>query len=157
MLGLDHAIHAFDSLTICLVRYILNSDVNAMTLGRELLDRRRKAGLSQAELAARVRTSQAAISRIETGRTLPGLPLLERIALATGGPLQLVLGSPAKSPSRAERRRRVRRVLGRYEFNPWDRNPTPAEAESLIADGLTPERFQSRGAARTVGRREEPA
>jgi hypothetical protein len=40
-----------------------------------------------------------------------------------------------------ERRRRVRGVLGDFEFDPWERDPTPAEQESLIADGLTRDRF----------------
>jgi hypothetical protein len=31
-----------------------------------------------------------------------------------------------------------------FEFDPWDRGPTAAERDSLLADGLTPERFQDR-------------
>jgi transcriptional regulator with XRE-family HTH domain len=118
--------------------------VNAMKLGRELAARRRDAGLTQAELARRIGTTQAAISKIESGRVLPGLPLIERIARATGRPIQLTLGEPSRPLSPAERRRRLRRALGDVEFNPWERSPSPAEAQSLISDGLTRERFEGR-------------
>jgi hypothetical protein len=35
-------------------------------------------------------------------------------------------------------------VLGDYEFDPWAREPSPAEARSLEADGLGRERFARR-------------
>ena len=110
-------------------------------IGRVVVERRRGAGLTQVGLAERLGTTQAAISKIETGRTLPGLDLLARLAEATGGPLTLTLGGPRRRPSRRELRERVRTVLGEYEFDPWERDPTPAEAESLLADGLTRDRF----------------
>jgi transcriptional regulator with XRE-family HTH domain len=115
--------------------------MNPSDVGRIVVERRRSAGLTQARLADRLGTTQAAISKIETGRTLPGLDLLERLAEATGGPLVLTLGAPRRRPSRRELRERVRKVLGEYEFDPWERDPTPAEAESLLADGLTRDRF----------------
>ncbi|MER6677784.1 helix-turn-helix transcriptional regulator [Streptomyces sp. NPDC000983] len=43
---------------------------------------RRRRGMSQARLAELAGTGQAAISRIESGRDLPTLALLERIAAA---------------------------------------------------------------------------
>ncbi|MFF3889239.1 helix-turn-helix domain-containing protein [Streptomyces sp. NPDC001914] len=43
---------------------------------------RRQRGMSQARLAELAGTGQAAISRIESGRDLPTLTLLERIASA---------------------------------------------------------------------------
>ncbi|GIU99449.1 MAG: hypothetical protein KatS3mg014_1065 [Actinomycetota bacterium] len=98
---------------------------------------RRAAGLTQAALAQTIGTTQAAISEIETGRTLPGLETLDRIARATGRPITITLGAPTRRRSRAQVRARVRAVLGDYGFDPWQRNPTPAEAESLLADGLT--------------------
>ncbi|HET7235688.1 MAG TPA: helix-turn-helix transcriptional regulator [Actinomycetota bacterium] len=115
--------------------------MGAATIGRVVGERRREAGLTQRELAERIGTTQAAISKVETGRTMPTLALLERIALATGRPIVLTLGAEVRRPSRAELRDRVRRVLGAYEFDPWERDPTPAEAESLLVDGLTRERF----------------
>jgi transcriptional regulator with XRE-family HTH domain len=110
-------------------------------VGRLVERIRREAGLTQAALAARIGTTQAALSKIETGRTLPGLELLERVARATGRPLTLRLGEAPRSISRRERQRLVRRVLGDFEFDPWERDPSPAERESLLADGLTRERF----------------
>lgn len=120
--------------------------MNSLRLGRELARRRREAGLTQTELADRMGTTQAAISKIEGGRTLPSLVVLDRFAKATGKPLTLTLGEASRLPSRGEMRRRVRSVLGDYEFNPWDRSPTAVEAESLIADGLTRERFEGKTA-----------
>jgi uncharacterized protein len=51
---------------------------------------RREARLTQADLAARVGTSQSAIARHEAGRTVPSLPTLERLLRACGR--SLVLG-----------------------------------------------------------------
>jgi transcriptional regulator with XRE-family HTH domain len=110
-------------------------------VGRLVERLRREAGLTQSGLAARIGTTQAALSKIETGRTLPGLELLDRVARAVGRPITLTLGEARRPIPLEERRRRVRRVLGDYRFDPWERDPTPAESESLIADGLTRERF----------------
>jgi len=115
--------------------------MEAAQVGRLVERTRREAGLTQAALAERVGTTQAALSKIETGRTLPGLELLNRIARAVGRPITITLGEPSLLPTLEERRRRVRRVLGDFEFDPWDRDPAPAERESLLADGLTRERF----------------
>ena len=116
--------------------------MNATQIGREVERLRRTSGLTQGALAALIGTTQAAISKIETGRTLPSLTILERIANATGIPLVLTLGEREVDVSRSERKRRIRRVLGSYEFDPWERDPSPAEAESLLRDGLTRERFR---------------
>lgn len=111
--------------------------MNASRIGALVRESRRRAGLTQAELAEAIGTTQAAISKIENGRVLAGLELLERVARATGRPITITLGAPERRPRRAELRARVRAVLGDYEFDPWERDPTPAEAESLLADGLT--------------------
>lgn len=57
----------------------------------ELLRARLRAGLSQAELAECMGTSQSAIARLESGRTLPSAKTLIRFAKATGSKLQLRL------------------------------------------------------------------
>lgn len=111
--------------------------MNAVQIGALVRTARRAADLTQAELAEAIGTTQAAISKIETGRTLPGLETLDRIARETGRPITITLGAPTRRRSRAQLRARVRAVLGDYEFDPWERDPTPAEAESLLADGLT--------------------
>lgn len=50
----------------------------------ELIAARTRAGLSQAELADRMGTSQSTVARLESGRTLPSLRTLARYAAATG-------------------------------------------------------------------------
>jgi transcriptional regulator with XRE-family HTH domain len=117
-------------------------------LGTELTAWRRAAGLTQTQLAERMQTKQSVISRIEAGLSIPTLPVLERFARACGRTeITLTLAQPGREPSAAERRRRVKKVLGNLMFNPWDRNPSPAEASSLLADGLTRERFERQAAA----------
>lgn len=116
--------------------------MNAIILGRELARKRREAGLSQAQVAARMGTTQGAVSRIETGRVVPGVDVVDRYARAVGSVVPIYFGA-SDVPAPQERRRRVERVLGADPFNPWDRDPTPAEERSLLADGLTRERFES--------------
>lgn len=55
---------------------------------------RRRAGLSQAQLAARVGTSQPAIARYERARAMPDLGTLHRIIEACGFELRLELAEP---------------------------------------------------------------
>jgi ribosome-binding protein aMBF1 (putative translation factor) len=53
-------------------------------LARELIAARDRAGLTQAELAQRMHTTQSAIARLESGRALPSMRTLARFAEATG-------------------------------------------------------------------------
>src|SRR5713101_2512641 len=55
-----------------------------MDLAMTLAEARRKAGLTQAELAARMKTSQAAVARIESGHGAPKWSTVERYARALG-------------------------------------------------------------------------
>ena len=55
---------------------------------------RQRAGLTQADLAQRVRTTQSAISRLENGRVRPSLETIERLAKACGATLELRLRTP---------------------------------------------------------------
>ena len=50
---------------------------------------RRRAGLSQAELAQRMKTTQSTIARLESGRGLPSTRTLDRFAKATGHRLRI--------------------------------------------------------------------
>jgi ribosome-binding protein aMBF1 (putative translation factor) len=59
----------------------------------ELLRARLRAGFSQAELAARMNTSQSAIARLESGQTLPSTKTLLRFAEATSSKIQLRLSA----------------------------------------------------------------
>jgi len=50
---------------------------------------RKKAGLTQAELAERMGTSRTAVVRLEGGRKLPTLETIRRVARATGQRIRL--------------------------------------------------------------------
>jgi transcriptional regulator with XRE-family HTH domain len=52
-------------------------------LARELIAARVRAGLTQAELAERMGTTQSAIARLESGARLPSVKTLLRFAKAT--------------------------------------------------------------------------
>lgn len=65
---------------------------------RDLVHRARtEAGLSQAELAARMGTTQSAIARMEGGGTRPTLATLERLGHAVGADLVIGLGANLSS------------------------------------------------------------
>lgn len=49
----------------------------------ELIRARARAGLTQAEVAKRMRTTQSVVARLESGAALPSLRTLERYARAT--------------------------------------------------------------------------
>jgi transcriptional regulator with XRE-family HTH domain len=57
---------------------------------------RRRAGLSQAELANRMKTTQSTIARLERGRGLPSTRTLDRFAKATGHRLKIIF-EPVKA------------------------------------------------------------
>jgi len=58
---------------------------------RALIDARARAGLTQAELAERMGTTQSAIARMEGGRVNPSIGMLRRYAEATGTRLRVRL------------------------------------------------------------------
>ncbi|MGO9952891.1 MAG: helix-turn-helix domain-containing protein [Dissulfurispiraceae bacterium] len=62
-------------------------------ISAELLRARLRAGLSQAELAKLMRTSQSAVARLESGQTLPSTKTLLRFAEATGSRIQVRLSA----------------------------------------------------------------
>lgn len=62
-------------------------------IATELIRARLRAGLSQAELAARMGTSQSAIARLESGQTLPSTKTLLRFAEATRSKVELRLSA----------------------------------------------------------------
>jgi ribosome-binding protein aMBF1 (putative translation factor) len=62
-------------------------------ISAELIKARRRAGLSQAELAVRMGTSQSTIARLESGQTLPSTKTLLRFAKATGSKVHLRLSA----------------------------------------------------------------
>jgi len=62
-------------------------------ISAELVKARLRAGLSRAELAARMGASQSAIARLESGQTLPSTKTLLRFAAATGSKFHVRLSA----------------------------------------------------------------
>ena len=58
-------------------------------LARVIIEARSKAGLTQAQLAERMKTTQSVVARLEGGRVHPSTETLERIAKATGSQLNI--------------------------------------------------------------------
>lgn len=58
-------------------------------LARAVIEARTAAGLTQEQLAARMRTTQSVIARLEGGRVRPSTQTLERLAAATGTRLKI--------------------------------------------------------------------
>ena len=65
-------------------------------LARSLIQARIGAGLTQAQLAERMNTTQSVVARLESGHAHPSTKTLERIARSTG--------TPAADPLRAGQR-----------------------------------------------------
>jgi transcriptional regulator with XRE-family HTH domain len=61
----------------------------AMKSGNLIREARRRAGLTQRELAARAGTTQPVIARIESGRSTPSLERLVRLVRACGFDLDI--------------------------------------------------------------------
>lgn len=60
-------------------------------LAHTVIGARARAGLTQAELAERMGTSQSAVARLESGKARPSVATLEKLAEATGSKLRIVL------------------------------------------------------------------
>jgi DNA-binding XRE family transcriptional regulator len=66
------------------VRTEYDAQAPEFALAHELIAARTRAGLTQAELAERMHTTQSTIARLESGRTVPSMRTLARYAEATG-------------------------------------------------------------------------
>jgi len=53
-------------------------------IARAIIAARQRAGLSQVELAERMRTQQSFVARLEGGHTMPSTNTLKKVAAATG-------------------------------------------------------------------------
>ena len=58
-------------------------------LARSMIEARIRAGLTQEQLAKRMKTTQSVIARLESGRARPSTKTLERLARATGTRLKI--------------------------------------------------------------------
>lgn len=95
-----------------------------MEPGTALKEARKRAGLSQTELAERAETSQATISAYERGTKDPSVATLARLLAATGHRLRVSKGPAVNEPSRADLKRNGRRlaeVIGLAEALPFRR------------------------------------
>jgi ribosome-binding protein aMBF1 (putative translation factor) len=71
------------------VRKHYDSMEEEFALIAEVAKARARAGLSQAQLAKRMKTTQSAVARLESGRGLPSTRTLGRFAKATGHRLKI--------------------------------------------------------------------
>ena len=78
-----------------------------MEVAKTLAEARRRAGLTQSQLARRAGTSQATVSAYESGRKVPSIETFARLLAATGSQLAVV-EAPARRPSREELQRNGR-------------------------------------------------
>lgn len=62
-------------------------------IAAELIQARKRAGLSQEEVALRMGTTQSVIARLESGQTLPSTKTLLRYAKATGTKVRVKLAA----------------------------------------------------------------
>ena len=69
-------------------------------LASAMMDVRNRAGLTQKELARKMRTTQPVVARLESGRSRPSIRTLERLAEATGSRL-LIRFEPRDAKRRA--------------------------------------------------------
>lgn len=69
-----------------------DAEVAQLELAVTVMKAREEANLSQAELAERIGTSQAAISRVENGTGNPSVKTLARIAQALNQSLSISIG-----------------------------------------------------------------
>lgn len=67
----------------------VDARIAELAIARKLKALREERGLTQGELARRAGTGQAAIARIESGKALPKLDLLARLASALGTELEV--------------------------------------------------------------------
>ncbi len=68
---------------------LYEEEFNKLALARQVRELRERHKLSQAELAERVGTKQPAIARLESGRVVPRIDLLQKIAHALGMQLEI--------------------------------------------------------------------
>lgn len=66
------------------VREAYEAQAAEFSITRELIAARLRAGLTQAQMAERMGTSQSVIARLEGGRRTPSIETVQRYARATG-------------------------------------------------------------------------
>jgi len=82
----------------------LEEQFDKYRLAQQLKAMREKAGLSQKQLAERVRTKQPSIARLEGARAWPKLDLLQRVARALGAEMVVSFRRPHAAGRRSRER-----------------------------------------------------
>ncbi len=67
------------------------------TLASAMIAARARAGLTQDQLAQRMKTTQSTIARLESGKSLPSGKTLQRYAEATGSRLKIMFENVSKT------------------------------------------------------------
>ncbi len=101
-----------------------------MNGGPLVREARRRAGLTQAELAARVGTTQSAIARLEAGVTAPALERLDLVVRACGFALTVELDDSLDTEEWARARRNL-------ELTPQQRLKSAVNAARFVLAGRT--------------------
>jgi transcriptional regulator with XRE-family HTH domain len=96
--------------------------IDQLQIGARLKHARILAGVLMRELAAKVDCTESMISKIESGRVMPSLPMLQRIVDALGRDLSSFFGSNPSSPGVIQRN-------GERPIVPTD----PIRADSRVA------------------------
>jgi ribosome-binding protein aMBF1 (putative translation factor) len=87
---------------------LVEANLRARKLVRSLAERRRKLGLSQTVVAARMGTSQSALARLEAGESDPRISTIERYAEVLGQELAYrARPKPAKAGTVTSARKRI--------------------------------------------------
>jgi transcriptional regulator with XRE-family HTH domain len=100
--------HAGRRRRIAIYQYVYNQAMDSAAL---LRDARRRADLTQSEIARRAHTAQSAVAAYETGARTPGLRTLERLLRACDHELDLV-ARPRTHAERRHSRSSLRRLRG---------------------------------------------
>ena len=68
------------------------AELDKLALARSIKELRESKKMTQAELAERAHTAQSAIARLESGKVVPRLDLLQKVANAMGRKLVITFG-----------------------------------------------------------------
>lgn len=70
------------------------AELDKLALARSIKELRESQKMTQAQLAKRAKTAQSAIARLESGKVIPRLDLLQKIASAMGMTLRIAFDVP---------------------------------------------------------------
>ena len=104
------------------IRYRLDGDIGAL-----VRDARRRAGLSQSELAAKAGTTQSAVSRWERGHDVPRADTLVELLRACGFEADVVLRPRDTGVDRAQ-------IRGMLRMSPEGRVQSSANVSRMLAN-----------------------